>query len=476
MDIYLTNSLTKKKEKFVPNQEGKIGIYSCGPTVYWNQHIGHMYAYVQWDILVRFLRFMGYQVKWVMNVTDVGHLTSDEDVGEDKMEKGAKREGVSVWEIADKYITQFTHSMELLGITKPDILCRATDNIPEQINLAQKIETNGFAYKTKKGLVFDTSKFPDYVKFGNLNLSEMKTRSDVEVDPNKKNPWDFFLWATNSKHIMKWQSPWGEGYPGWHIECTAMSTKYLGENFDIHTGGIEHIAIHHTNEIAQGYAAFGKQTANFWLHNAHLLGEGGVKMSKSLGNFVTAQELVKQGWDPLALRYLFLNSHYKKGIGFSYKSLEASQTALKNIRERVTELKNQKDRTVLSSEKEQKVQSLTTKFKESLADDLNTPRALSVVWEVLKSSIPSTDKYDLVMTFDEVLGLGLGKVASNFALGASMDKQVSQGVQQLLKKREKLRKDGKFEEADKVRAEIEKLGYLVKDTPLGSKTSFKKPS
>ncbi|KKQ76747.1 MAG: Cysteine-tRNA ligase [Parcubacteria group bacterium GW2011_GWA1_38_7] len=295
MDLYLSNTLTGKKEKFVANKANEVGIYSCGPTVYWNQHIGHMYAYVQWDVLVRTLRFIGYKVKWVMNVTDVGHMTSDEDTGLDKMEKGAKREGISVWDVANKYIDQFKDSMKLLGITPPDILCRATENIPEQIQLNQKIEKNKFAYLTKKGLVYDTGKFSDYSKFGDLNLAEMKSGEDVEVDNEKKLSWDFFLWAINPNHIMKWESPWGEGYPGWHIECTAMSTKYLGENFDIHTGGVEHIKVHHTNEIAQGFAAFGMRTANYWLHNGWLTGEGGEKMSKSLGNYVTAQDLVKKG-------------------------------------------------------------------------------------------------------------------------------------------------------------------------------------
>jgi cysteinyl-tRNA synthetase len=397
-DIYLTNSLTRKKEKFVPNTPGKVGIYSCGPTVYWNQHIGHMYAYVQWDILVRFLRFLGNDVKWVMNVTDVGHMTSDEDMGEDKMEKGAAREGLSVWQIADKYIAQFKNSMNLLGINPPDVLCRATENIPEQIKLNQIIEKNGFTYTTKKGLIYDTSKFTDYAKFGNLNLKDMKTRTDVEVDPEKNLPWDFFLWAINPKHIMKWPSPWGEGYPGWHIECTAMSTKYLGNNFDIHTGGIEHIAVHHTNEIAQGFAAFGKQTANYWLHNGWLMGKGGEKMSKSLGNFVTAQELVEKGYDPIAMRYLILTSHYKKGLNFSYESLDSAQNALENLRNLVASLKSQSDRTILSAEKESKADDFREKFIAALSDDINVPQALAVVWDMLKSNIPTGDKYDLAMS------------------------------------------------------------------------------
>lgn len=455
MDIYFTNSLTHKKEKFVPNKPDSVGIYSCGPTVYWNQHIGHMYAYVQWDVLVRFLRFMGYKVKWVMNVTDVGHMTSDEDLGEDKMERGAAREGLTVWQIADKYIAQFKDSMRLLNINSPDVLCRATENIEEQINLNRIIEKNGFTYTTAKGLVYDTSKFSDYAKFGNLNLAEMKSRSDVEIDQDKRLPWDFFLWAVNPKHIMKWPSPWGEGYPGWHIECTAMSTKYLGSNFDIHTGGIEHIAVHHTNEIAQGYAAFGKQTANYWLHNAHLLGEGGVKMSKSLGNFITAQDLVEKGFDPIAMRYLILNSHYRKGTSFSYDSLKAAQNALENIRQLIQRIKSDNERTVLSEEKNAKVDSYRDKFVKALSDDLNVAQALSVFWEVLKSNIPSMDKYDLVSGFNEVLGLDF--TTKN---GST---EIPEEIQILLKKREILRKNKKFAEADDIREQIEKMGFSVSD-------------
>lgn len=459
MDIFLSNTLTRTKEKFISNVPGKVGIYSCGPTVYWNQHIGHMYAYVQWDILVRFLRYVGNEVKWVMNVTDVGHMTSDEDMGEDKMEKGAAREGLSVWQIADKYIAQFKDSMNLLGINPPDVLCRATENIPEQIKLNQTIEKNGFTYTTEKGLIYDTSKFPDYAKFGNLNLEGTKTRSDVEVDPDKKLPWDFFLWAVNPKHIMKWESPWGEGYPGWHIECTAMSTKYLGNNFDIHTGGIEHIAVHHTNEIAQGFAAFGKQTANYWLHNGWLMGKGGEKMSKSLGNFVTAQELVEKGYDPIAMRYLILTSHYKKGLNFSYESLDSAENALKNLKSIITNLKSELNRTTLSEEKNDKIAKYREDFINALSDDINVPQALAVLWEMLKSNIPSTDKLDLALSFDEVLGLNLESGIWN------LESETPDNIKILISKREDLRKEGKYEEADKIRDEIQKLGFNVSDKP-----------
>lgn len=456
MGLKLYNSLSKKIEEFVPIKNGKVGIYSCGPTVYWNQHIGHMYAYVQWDVLVRFLRYSGLDVKWVMNITDVGHMTSDEDIGEDKMEKGAKREGITVWKIADKYIEQFKNSLKLLGVSTPNVLCRATENIEEQIELNKLIEKNGFTYLTKKGLVFDTAKFSDYSKFANLNLDEMKSRDDVEKDKDKKKPWDFFLWAINPKHIMKWESPWGEGYPGWHIECTAMSTKYLGKKFDIHTGGMEHISVHHTNEIAQGFAAFGEMTANYWLHNSWLMGSKGEKMSKSLGNFVTAQDLVKKGYDPLSMRYLILTSHYRKGLSFSWEALDSAQKGLNNLREQIASLKNQKQRTTLSAEKDKKRQEYQEKFVASLNNDLNTPQALAVMWEMIKSNIPSTDKYDLAMNFDEVLGLKLDQEKNTTS-------KKTKEISSLLEKREKFRKEGEYEKADEIRDKIVGLGYGVED-------------
>src|SRR4030043_508942 len=342
-DIYLSNTFSKKKEKFIPIKEGFIGIYSCGPTVYWNQHIGNMYAYVQWDTLVRFLKYIGFDVKWVMNITDVGHMTSDEDLGEDKMEKGAKREGVTVWDLADKYIKQFKESMALLNIITPDVLPRATEHIEDQINLIKLIEKNGFTYKTKMGVVYDTGKFSDYAKMAGLDLDRQKSRNDVEVDIEKKKPWDFLLWVTgNPKHIMQWDSPWGKGYPGWHIECTAMSIKYLGNNFDIHTGGVEHVSVHHTNEIAQGFAAFGKRTANYWLHNGWLTGKEGEKIARSSGKFDTVQNLVDKSYNPLALRYLILTSHYKKGLQFSFAALDSANSALEKLKNAIAGLRESK--------------------------------------------------------------------------------------------------------------------------------------
>lgn len=467
--LKLYNTLTRKVEELKPVKEGQIGIYSCGPTVYWNQHVGHMYAYTQWDVLVRFLRYQGFQVKWVMNITDVGHMTSDEDAGEDKMEKGAQREGISVWQIAERYIKQFVESMELLNLQKPDVLCRATEHIADQIDLIKKIEANGFTYKTQTGLVFDTSKFSGYAKFAKLNLDQQNAGSRVEVDPEKKNPWDFLLWVTNQpNHVMQWDSPWGKGFPGWHIECTAMSVKYLGNQFDIHTGGKEHVPVHHTNEIAQAYGAFGRQTANCWVHNDWLKGKGGEKMSKSKGNFVTVQDLLAKGINPLALRYLILTSHYRKGLNFDFEVLRAAEKSLSRLYEIVAGLKRNKD-----DRKDEPDNIWQKNFIAALEDDLNLPEALAVVWEMTKSNLSDKQKLSLLLDWDRILGLKLGEVGSE-KWEVSREVGVGSEIKELIGKRELLRKEGKWAEADKVRKQIEEKGYWIEDTGEGSKLKVKR--
>ncbi len=448
--VYLYNTATRKKEEFKPVIEGKVGIYSCGPTVYWNQHIGNMYAFTVWDTLVRALQYVGYETKWVVNITDVGHNTSDADSGEDKMEKGAKRESLSVWEIAKKYEAQYVDSLQKLNI-KPDISPRATEHIKEQIDLAQKIEANGFAYKTKTGLVFDTGKFGDYAKFANLKLEEMESGARVEVDREKKNPWDFLLWVTNQpNHIMQWDSPWGRGFPGWHLECTAMSTKYLGETFDIHTGGIEHIGVHHTDEIAQGFGAFGHQTAKFWMHNAWLtLKEG--KMSKSLGNVYTVGQLIEMGYDPLAYRYLVLSSHYRKGLVFSLESLSAAQVALFKLR----------DLAGGSGMVGEVHQGYREQFGGLVVDDLATPEALALMWKLVKDvSVKDEDKRATILDFDRVLGLELVRRLAD---------EVPEEIKELVKKREEARLSTNFQESDRIREEIKSRGYVLEDTADGCK-------
>jgi cysteinyl-tRNA synthetase len=447
MKVY--NTAERKKVEFKPINDKKVGIYSCGPTVYWNQHIGNMYAFLNWDILVRVLKYLGYEVRWVMNITDVGHNTSDADEGEDKMEKGAKREKLSVWEIAKKYEKQFKESLELLNI-HPNITPKATEHIEEQINLAKKIEERGFSYRTKTGLVFDTSKFAGYPKFANLKLEEMESGARVEVDPEKRHPWDFLLWVTNQpNHIMKWQSPWGEGFPGWHLECTAMSTKYLGEIFDIHTGGIEHIGVHHTNEIAQGFGAFGHQTANYWMHNAWLtLKEG--KMSKSLGNVYTIQDLQQLGFEPLAFRYLVLSSHYRKGLVFSLESLKAAQTALGKLK-------------AASEGEEGGVvnKDYRAEYEEKIGDDLAMPEAMAVVWKLVKDeTLDQKDRRATLLDFDKVLGLKLGE---------KKQEEIPSEVMELAKNRQKAREEKNWMESDRLRELIKERGFTIEDTGNGYK-------
>lgn len=456
--LKLFNTLSRRKETFKPLKDKKVGIYSCGPTVYWNQHIGNMYAYIQWDALVRLLKYLGYRVKWVMNITDVGHMTSDEDFGEDKMEKGAKRENISVWEIADKYINQFLESMDLLNIKRPDILCRATEHIKEQIGLIKKIEANGFTYKTKTGVIFDTSKFPNYTDFARLNLEKQQAGARVEVDLEKKKPWDFLLWVTNQpNHIMQWDSPWGRGFPGWHIECTAMSTKYLGKQFDIHTGGKEHIPVHHTNEIAQAFGAFGKQTAQYWLHNEWLLIEG-EKVSKSLGNIVLTTDLINKGFNPLSLRYLAFTSHYRQGLNFSWEALKAAQNALDNLYEKVNELQ---ESSVKKTPRKNIIKSYKEKFIKLIENDLNLPQALGLVWTVLKDkTLFPEEKYRLLLDFDKVFGLGLDKIKKT---------EIPVKIIKLAEKREECRQQKNWELSDKIRKEIEKLSYKIEDTEKGPK-------
>jgi len=460
--IKLYNTATRKLQIFKPLKAKKVGIYSCGPTVYWNQHIGNLYAYIQWDLLVRTFKYLGYKVKWVMNITDVGHMTGDNqgnaDTGEDRMEKGAQREGLSVWEIADKYIKQFTNSLELLNIQMPDILCRATQHISEQINLIKKMEKRGFTYKTSTGLVFDTTKFPDYPKFGRLNLEKQEAGARVEVDLEKKKPWDFLLWVTNQpNHIMKWDSPWGTGFPGWHIECTAMSTKYLGNRFDIHTGGVEHIPIHHTNEVAQGFGAFGKPTANYWLHNGWML-LSHEKISKSLGNIILVTDLVAKGYDPLSLRYLALTSSYRQGMNFTWKSLTASQSALFSLRQKLAELKtskNTKTNKILAKDYQKK-------FADYISSNLDMPRALALSWKMLKDKeLADKDKYQLLVEFDKVFGLELKKTPS------SPKEEIPKEIQDLVQEREKYRQERNWPEADKVREKLKQLGWQVEDTSEG---------
>lgn len=412
MDLFLTNTLTRKKEKFEAINPPQVGLYTCGMTVYDYAHIGHGRKYMTDDILKRVLIFNGFKVRHVQNVTDVGHLVSDADEGEDKLEKGATKTGKTVWEVAQFFTDDFYNSMDKLNIIRPDVICKATDHIKEQIEMVQKLIDGGFAYDTPEAVYFDVTRDDDYGKLTGQLLSQKKVaaREEIKTGEYKKNPQDFALWFKRvgrfKDHTMHWESPWGDGFPGWHIECSAMSIKYLGEQFDIHTGGEDHVPVHHTNEIAQSESATGKTPfVNYWIHTAFLMVDG-KKMSKSLENFYTVDDVLKKGFDPIALRYLYLTSHYRKPMNFTWEALESASTGLKNLRLKVINLKVN-TRHALSSEKNEKVDSYRDMFTRAVNDDLNTSKALAVVWETLKSSIPSTDKYDLIKTFDEVLGLML---------------------------------------------------------------------
>jgi cysteinyl-tRNA synthetase len=455
MKVY--NTLSRCQEDFVPVEPGKVKIYTCGPTVYWYAHIGNFRAYVFADTLRRVFEYLGYEVRQVMNITDVGHLTTDDDLGEDKLEAGARREGKSPEEIARFYERAFFEDAQKLNILRPHIVCRATEHIPDMIALIRRIEANGFAYRTGVGLIFDTGKYPDYWRLGRLNLSEQRAGARVEVDPERRNPSDFALWITNQpKHLMQWDSPWGRGFPGWHIECSAMSMKYLGEEFDIHTGGIDHIPVHHTNERAQNFAATGHEVVRYWMHNAFLvLGEA--RMGKSEGNIMTISELERLGYEPLAFRYLCLTAHYRMPLSFSLEALSGAQNGLKGLRE--LGLNSQcwqsgGDRSWLVRVKQE--------FIAAIEDDLNLPQALAVVWGLVREANRRQDRsaWELLKDFDRVLGLGLAEAVEG-------EPDIPEEVRRLAEERALARRRRDWAAADRLREELLNRGYLVEDTKDG---------
>lgn len=455
MRIY--NTASRQKEDLKTIKPGVVGIYSCGPTVYSSPHIGNMYAYICWDVLARTLKYLGYEVRNVINITDVGHLISDADSGEDKMEKGSKKEGMTVWEIAKKYENEFLKNLEELNIEMPWKMPKATDHIQEQMELIKKIESNGFTYQTSDGIYFDTAKFKDYGKFANLNLEKIREGARVEINEEKKSPQDFALWKFSpegEKRQMEWESPWGVGFPGWHIECTAMSTKYLGNVFDIHTGGEDHISIHHTNEIAQGYGAFGKMTANYWMHNAFITFDGS-KISKSSGGLYTVFDLEKMGFDPLAYRYMVLGSHYRKGIEFSLESLKAAKVALNKLRSYKIA-----DRQVESLSSGKVNEDFKNEFLSKISDDLAMPEALAVVWKMVKSDLAAEDKWTTLLDFDKVLGLNLKILDLR-----SQILEIPEEVQKLVEQRMRAREEKNWVESDRLREIIKENGYLIEDLP-----------
>ncbi len=457
MDLYLYNSLSLEKEKFEALVPGHVGVYTCGPTVYNFAHIGNLRTYLFEDFLVRTLVYNGYRVKRVMNITDVGHLSGDMDMGEDKIEQGAVREGRSAWDIAAYYTDAFKEDIASLNIIAPDIWCRATDNIPEQIALVKLLEDKGYTYRISDGLYFDTSKFKDYNRLSHLPLEELKEGARVEKNPEKKNPTDFAVWKfspAGSKRQMEWDSPWGVGFPGWHLECSAMSLKYLGEEQDIHCGGIDHINVHHTNEIAQSEAATGKKFFNYWLHGAFLNINGGKKMAKSTGDFLTLDNaLLKKGFNPLAYRYAALQVHYRKPMEYSESNLRQAEQGLSALYSQII---------ALGSELGVVEENVRQEFNRAINDDLNMPQALAILFKVLKSDLSKEDKLATALDFDRILGLNFSEkkdeVDNNLILS-----DLPEEIQTLVRDRLAARTAKDWEQADKLRQALEDEGYIMED-------------
>ena len=454
--LRLYNTLSREKEDFVP--VGKtVTMYSCGPTVYNYAHIGNLRTYVFMDIVRRVLRYDGYKLKGVMNITDVGHLLSDGDTGEDKMELAAKKQQKSPYEIAAYYTDVFFKDIAELNIGKHEIIAKATDHIQDMIEYVKKLVELGYGYETSDGIYFDISKFKDYGKLSRLNLDDQIAGARVEVNDEKRHPADFALWKKAPKeHIMQWSSPWGMGYPGWHIECSAMSRKYLGSLIDIHSGGVDHIPVHHENEIAQSEALEGHKTVNYWLHGEFMLVDGG-KMSKSLGNTYTIAQLEEMGYSPLSFRYFCLNTHYRKKLNFTFEGLKAAQTAYKRLLNALYEhkvSKNATDSAVLDKYK--------SEFRAAIDDDLNIPLALGLLWTMTKEA-PSKDIYELAIDFDKVLGLDLNKAAP-----AEKEKiEVPDDIKAIADERFEARKAKNWAESDRLRDLLSEKGYAVIDAKDG---------
>ncbi|MGV8152286.1 MAG: cysteine--tRNA ligase [Candidatus Nanoarchaeia archaeon] len=449
-NLYFYNTLTRKKEKFHPINKKEVTIYSCGPTVYWYQHIGNLKRYVFDDVLKRVLKFNGYEIKDVMNVTDVGHLTSDADEGEDKMEKAALKEGKKAADIANFYLKVFIEDFKKLNIIEPKIWSKATEHIKEQIELVKKLEEKGYTYKTSDGVYFDTSKFKKYADFAKLKIEGLEAGKRIDLG-EKRNKTDFALWKFSQekgKRQQEWKSPWGIGFPGWHIECSAMSMKYLGDTIDIHTGGIDHIPIHHTNEIAQSEAATEKKFVNYWLHSAFLTIKG-EKVSKSKGGLFTISELEEKGFFPLSFRYFCLTANYRTQLDFSLDNLQASQNSYQRLKNIISEIKedNKTNKEYLD------------KFISAINDDLNTPEALQVLWNMLRDK-EAQGKYQTIKEMDKVLGLDLLKQEKI---------NIPKEIQELLDKRQGARDKKDFKLSDELRDKIKALGYTVLDTKEGQK-------
>ncbi len=457
--LLLYNSLTRKKEAFKPLKKGEVKMYTCGPTVYWYQHIGNLRTYIFSDLLKRVLLYNNLKVNQIINITDVGHLTSDADEGEDKMEKAAVKEGKSAQDIAKHYFDVFHEDLQKLNILEPSKWTKATEHIKEQIELIEELEKKGYTYKTRDGIYFDTSKLEDYGVLAGIKKEQIKAGKRVKVGEKKHNT-DFALWKFSEepgKRRQEWESPWGVGFPGWHIECSAMAMRYLGKTFDIHTGGEDHRQIHHPNEIAQSEAATGKKFVNYWIHGAFLLDREGEKVSKSTGGLFTLSELEAQGYSPMHYRYFCLQTHYRKPLQFSFDNLDAAKNAFERVKRKIIEIKATKHK---GSDKTQEYAFL---FKNAVNDDLNIPEALQVFLKVLDdTSFDSKKRIALLEKFDEVLGLGVSKMKEEVS-------DVPEEVQKLIDARERLRKAKLWAESDIIRQRIKEKGFTVLDTLQGPK-------
>ncbi|MGB4094098.1 MAG: cysteine--tRNA ligase [Ruminococcus flavefaciens] len=470
--MYLYNSLSHKKEEFIPHEEGKVSMYTCGPTVYHYAHIGNLRSYIMEDILEKYLRYTGYDVKRVMNITDVGHLTSDGDTGDDKMLKGAKREHKTVMEIAKFYTDAFFDDCKKLNIKTPDVVVPATTYIDEFIRVISSLMEKGYAYEAGGNIYFDTSKLEKYYVFNDFNEEDLAVgvRDGVEADENKRNKADFVLWFTKSKfddQELKWDSPWGIGYPGWHIECSCISMKNLGEYLDIHCGGIDNAFPHHTNEIAQSEAYLGHKWCNYWFHILHLNTNDG-KMSKSKGEFLTVSLLEEKGYKPVIYRFFCLQSHYRKSLVFSWDNLDNAKAAYGKLIEKIAPLTQESGGDIDKTEYER----LDKAFREALDSDVNTAMAITVLYDVLKSKANAATKLALINDFDKVLGLDLVANAKLFleeSANASAD--IPAEVMELVEQRKEARKAKDFALADELRDKIASLGYEVKETRQGTEIS-----
>ncbi len=464
MQIHLYNTLTHSKEEFIPIKKGNVSIYSCGPTVYSFAHIGNMRTYIFVDTLRRMLKYNGYTLNHVMNLTDVGHLTSDADTGEDKMEKAAKKEGKDPYEIARFYTEAFMNDINSLNIDIPNIITKATENIPQMIEIVQEIVNNGYGYETSNGIYFDVSKLDKYPVLSNNELSGQEAGARIEVDQEKRNPADFALWIkAPENHIMKWDSPWGKSYPGWHIECSAMGRRFLGEHFDIHTGGVDHIPIHHENEIAQCKGAFGHNPANTWMHCEFLLIDGG-KMAKSLGNVYTITDLQKRGIEPLAYKLFCFSSHYRNKLNFTFDGVTASQKALDRLREGYIKHQNGNNKV-----DQKTLEDYEERFHKAINDDLNMPAAIGVVWEIIRSDVKSKDYAKLLEKFDIALGLDIVNSKKYIDEKHTSTEEIPEEIKKLVELRNDAKQSKDWAEADKIRDEINQRGFNIKDTAEGIK-------